>query len=214
MKKQKIAVWVAALLGMAVSYSSVSADNSLSRLYPFERATIKYALTGLQTGTQTTYVKEWGAVQAQHVDSRISMMGYERPFNSRIISTPEWVYTIDLVTNSGMRIANPMKNVMASGERDPEEIAKQMMAAMGGVKVGKDSHAGEACTIWEIKAASTKMCLRDDNLLVYTRTDIMGQSMEINLVSLEKGRADDSNFIIPDMEYSEPPAGFQFPGAP
>lgn len=214
MRTRFMAAWAAVFLGMVLSVSAASADGSLSKLFPFERATIKYALSGLQTGTQTSYIKDWGAVQAQNVDSNISMMGYERPFKSRIITTPEWVYTIDMVTNSGLRIANPMKSVLTSGETDPDEISKQMMAAMGGVKVGTETHAGHLCTIWEIKAASTKMCLRDDNVLVYTRTDMMGQFMEINLVSIDTGAADDSNFVIPDMEYSEPPAGLQFPGMP
>lgn len=214
MRKRFLAAWAAAFLGMALSVSAASAEGSLSKLFPFERATIKYALSGLQTGTQTSYIKDWGSVQVQHVDSNISMMGYERPFNSKIITTPEWVYTIDMVTNSGMRIANPLKDVMTSGETDPDEISKRMMAAMGGVEAGKETRAGHLCTIWEIKAASTKMCLREDNVLVYTRTDMMGQFMEINLVSIDTGTADDSHFVVPDMEYSEPPVGLRFPGMP
>lgn len=205
---------LAAFVAIAMSFSAANADGSLTKFYPFERATIKYALSGLQTGTQTSYIKEWGAVQTQLVDSNISMMGFERPFKSRIISTPEWVYNIDLVTNTGTRIANPMTSVFTSGENDPEVIAERMMASLGASKVGEDSYGGEDCTIWEIPAASTRMCLRDDNVLAYTRTNVMGQTMEINLVSFEAGDVDEEYFVIPDMEYSEPPTGMQFPGMP
>ena len=90
---------------------------------------------------------------------------------------------------------------------------RQMMTSMGAQQIGEDAHAGQACTVWEIKAASTKMCFRDDNVLIYTRTDMMGQVMEIKLVSIEEGRADDAKFVVPDVKYSDPPAGMRLPGA-
>jgi len=214
MNMRRAAPWLAAFLCFVATFSGARAEGPTSKLFPFEKATLVYALSGLQTGTQTTYIKDWGAVQAQNIDSIVSMMGFERPFKSKIITTPEWVYSIDTVTDTGMRMANPLGGLISSGETDPEVIVQRMMASLGGTKVGEDSQGGQDCTIWEIRAASTRMCLRDDNVLVYTRTNMMGQTMEINLVSLQTGTADEEMFVVPDMEYSDPPAGLQLPGAP
>ena len=205
--------WLA-LAVLATTVGNSTAGEALSKFYPFEKATIVYALTGLQTGEQTIYVKDWGATQATYIDSIISVMGYERPFKSVTVSTPEWVHTADLTSNTGMRLANPMRDVITSGEGDIRVLGEQMMTAMGAIRVGEDARGGQTCTVWEIKAAGTKLCFRDDNVLIYTHTDMMGQIMEINLVSVEKGQVDSARFTPPDVQYSDAPAGLQFPGAP
>ncbi len=179
------------------------AAESLARLYPFETATLRYELSGMQTGNQTVYIKDWGATQALYVESSISMMGYSRPFEMVTVTDPDWVYAADLISGRGVRMANPLRSVYASGERDTRAVGDQVLAAIGGIKRGTDRFDGATCTIWEMASAGTKMCIRDDNVLVYTRTEIMGQTMAITLVSIDKGKVDASKFIPPDIPYSD-----------
>lgn len=179
------------------------AADGIARLYPFETATLHYKLSGMQTGSQTVYIKDWGAAQAQYVDSSISMMGYSRPFKMVTVSDPDWVYTADLTSSRGVRIANPLRPVYASGETDTSAVGDKMLSAMGGTKSGTDMYEGQACTVWEMAAVATKMCFRADNVLVYTRTEMMGQIMEITLVSVDVDKVDDSKFTPPDIPYSD-----------
>lgn len=196
---------LASLLGCFLSIAGTQswAADGTARLYPFETATLHYKLSGMQTGSQTVYIRDWGAMQAQYVDSSISMMGYSRPFKMVTVSDPDWVYTADLTSSRGARIANPLRPVYASGERDVRAVGDKMLTAMGGTKSGTDMFEGQACTIWEMASVSTKMCFRADNVLVYTRTEMMGQVMEITLVDVKEGEVDDSKFTPPDIPYSD-----------
>lgn len=197
-----ILVCLIGIAGMLAPAQGWAADGS-ARLYPFEAATLHYKLSGMQTGTQTVYIKDWGGTQAQYVDSSISMMGYTRPFKMVTVSDPQWVYTADLTSGRGARIANPLRSVYASGERDPRAVGDKMLVAMGGTKAGVDTVDGKACTIWDMASAATKMCFRADNVLLYTKTELMGQTMEITLVGIEEGKVDDSKFTPPDIPYSD-----------
>lgn len=131
---------------------ALAADADLWEVkLPFKAATIHYTLSGMETGTETLYIRESGKETATFRTGKTSMMGTTTNTDTVEIETPDWVYSYDLVAHTGKKSVNPRKYMMEEYQRlSPaekklvEENAKKMGAplseAFGGKveqKVGK-----------------------------------------------------------------------------
>jgi len=118
------------------------AGNPWEKRLPFKGAKIDYVLTGTQKGKKTTIIGEYGRYSSEYSDTETKMFGIGKSKKELIITTPDWVYVIDLKKNKGTKQVNPVKymieeyNKLSSSEkRKVEKNAEKMgMAAVQGMK--------------------------------------------------------------------------------
>ena len=206
---------LAAAAGFAVIGSTaMAADWEDVEIYDFEEATLVYNVTGMQSGTQEMLIKDHGRRTAQFNQTTLNMMGVSQETNTGSWTEADWVYTYDYNTQTGSKIANPLKNMFQNNE-DPKDAMLAFLTGMGGKEVGSDTFNGTSCTVYELAMAGTKMCISDDMIMQYTRMNMMGMSMSVELQSINIGSVDDSRFEKPDATYNEVtvPAGMGMPGS-
>lgn len=76
---------------------------------PFKEATISYEMAGSMRGADKMYVRDYGATTAAYRTEPSSMYGEARKATELTLTTPEWMYIIDLSANSGSKQINPKK---------------------------------------------------------------------------------------------------------
>lgn len=174
--------------------------------YPTEYGTVEYTVEGMQTGTMTRYWRDWGREQAEYQDLSLSVSGITQETKSWTITTPETVTNIDLVTNQGTQIANPMANAYDMSEEELEDINQTMMQNMGGQMVGTDTVAGQDCEVWDLDMAGGTMCLWEG---VPLSNSAGGGMFTMTALSIDTDTAvDDVHFTVPDdVTFTTPGAG-------
>ncbi len=187
---------------ISITGGAVAADWDSVEFYPFEEATLTYQVSGMQTGSQIQVIRSHGRETASFMDTQLSMMGVNQATKTGSWTDKDWVYTYDYNTNTGTKIANPMKDMMQNMD-DPKEAYQQFMVGFGGKEVGTDTHNGTACTVWELQMAGSTVCISDDLVMQYTRVNMMGMSQNIELVEQDIGSIDSSQFDKPDVPYNE-----------
>ena len=188
-----------------------AADWENAKFFPFEEAKLTYKSTGMQTGTQETFIRKYGQEMAQFQDMKMDIAGMSQDTKTASWSEPEWVYTYDYATNTGTKIKNPMRDVFAQSD-DPREAHQAFLKGMGAVEQGTDTHNGTPCTVYQVQMST--MCISDDLIMQYTRMEMMGMTMNVELESVDIGSVDAARFEKPDVTYTEItiPEGMGLPG--
>lgn len=70
---------------------------------PFEEATIHYKITGNTTGTQTTYIRNYGQERVTYTKTNSKIMHPNSEDRQLIMITPKWTYHVNLSTLEGTR---------------------------------------------------------------------------------------------------------------
>lgn len=195
--------------------SDSSSGGSSGGMFPYAEGTLVYDMTGMQTGTQTTYFRDYGRemVQVTEVstkipgmtDEQMAQMGVGGNQTTITKTDADWIYTVDVTNNAGTKMPNPMKSLWGDGAADPVEFGKQMMKQMGGKQTGSDTFNGTDCEKWQLPMGAGTTCISDEGIMQYTRVNMMGMEQNTELVSAEFGGVDSSKFDLPDIEYTEMP---------
>jgi len=165
------------------------ASTSKKRFYGIESFTIVHKHEGMQTGTVTEHVRDWGNERVEIKKLEMKMGPISQKENKRVITKGESITTIDLETNTATQIKNPMYAAMTSqiqGDNDAIDFGKKMLTAMGGKETGKTaSYGGESCNMWEMAQMMQKMCMTDDGLTVFLENTMV--NMKDTAVEVRKG---------------------------
>jgi len=98
------------LLIILLSATTVFAtDNPWDTKLPFKNAIIDSKISGTMNGDKTLYIKDYGRTRAEYTDTSMKIYGITQQQKEIIITTPDWVYTINLLENSGTKQANLKK---------------------------------------------------------------------------------------------------------
>ncbi len=101
------------LLIVLLFVTSASAlDNPWDKKLPFKNAIVDYTVSGSMDGEKSIYVKDYGRTIAEHSTISVKMFGMTQEQKEMILTTPDWVYTIDLTENTGTRQTNPKKFII------------------------------------------------------------------------------------------------------
>lgn len=116
------------------------------RRYPeLKAAMIKYNVSGMNTGTETVYIDDWGRREAIYRKITTKMMGVtiERDSMTLIAENGKWVYNVDLSARTAVKMnqAN-YKALLGSSGTNMDKV-------IGAMKVGTEEVAGKACEVWE-----------------------------------------------------------------
>jgi hypothetical protein len=173
------------------------------KMYPFEKATLTYAVTGAQQGTQTIYIKDYGRTTAQHYEATVPARDGTQEINVSTYTDPQWIYTYDFAAKQGTRAPNEQAAAAAKA-KSGLEFFEQMTAAQGGKRAGTDTFKGTPCTVWDMGAnTGTKLCVDDRMVMQYMRTETDVMQGNVELQSAQIGTVDESKFERPQATYQD-----------
>lgn len=173
------------------------------KMYPFEKATLTYAVTGAQQGTQTIYIKDYGRITAQHYEASVPSQQGAQQINVSTFTDPQWIYTYDFTAKQGTRSPNEQAAAAASAKSGLDFFEK-MTVAQGGKRAGTDTFNGTPCTIWDMGAGTgTKLCVDDRMVMQYMRTNTDMMQGNVELQSAQVGSVDESRFQRPEANYRD-----------
>lgn len=117
-----------------------------SRRYPeLKSAIIKYKVSGMNNGTETVYIDDWGRREAIYKKFTTKMMGIDldRNFMTLITENGKWVYNIDLNSRIAIRMNYAGYKALQGNS------GSNMDVAIGAVKIGTEEILGKVCDVWE-----------------------------------------------------------------
>ncbi len=162
--------------------------------YGIKSGIIEYELSGAQSGKETIYFDDWGYREAKYTEAELSFGGFSQKTNTLTILEGKMIYTIDLSTNTGTKMENPL--FAGLKDEDLQEMGKQMMEQMGGEKTGTETFLDRTCEVWEIKQMGTKTYVWESIAL---KTEVnMGMQMNITAVSMKEGEVPQEKLKIPE----------------
>ena len=186
---------------------SVATDNNpFERKFPFEKATVQYTLSGTEKGTETLYIRNYGKETATYHKAVNTVMGRTIQTDTINITTPEWVYTFDLVKKTGKKSVNPMKyvveeyNKLSSAEKDQVMKNAKEMGVTFGIQ-GKREMTAEKILGYDCDRitlmGSTIYSIHEIGIPLKVDTAMMGISMQKVATEVNKGSVDAKYFEFP-----------------
>jgi len=195
------------LLALAGTVDAESKNPFLHTL-PFESGTIEYAISGMEEGSETIYVRKYGEETATYRKTITSMMGMKVETNTLEITDQQWVYSYDLNDNSGVKSVNPVRLMLEEYEKlsgadqntvqqNAERFGLNAVNGQGGefelfaariLGYDCDKSSAMGVTVYSIHGSS---------LPLKTESDLMGMKMNMVATSLEKGKVDGRYFQHP-----------------
>jgi len=116
------------------------------------------------SGTKTIYIKDYGRTSAEYSDTSMTMFGMKQLQKQVEITTPDWVYSVDLAHQQGSKQTNPMKYFIS--EFNQLSKSEQKKVAANTEKFGINS----------VKNLNGKVTKNATKILGYScdKTDVMG----------------------------------------
>lgn len=171
------------------------------RRYKIRAAVVEYKMSGMQTGTETLYFDRWGMRETKYTQTEIKAGTIVVKQNRMTLLDGEWTYNVDLDTKTGTKIPTPfMKELTGTAKReskDATEIGEEMLARMGGRKIGTETVLGKPCDVWEIKNLNAKSWVWQ-GVTLKTVVNMLGQMMTTEAVRVQ------DNASIPEEKVTLP----------
>lgn len=197
-----------ALIGVLMVAGVLADENPWDVRLPFKSATITYDVSGMQSGTETLYIDEYGKKKALFRKASGKVMFQTIETDTVEITTQEWLYKIDLNKKSGTKTVNPAKyfkeeydKLTHKEQQTVNENAEKMGTSMIGGMQG--SVEKNAATILGYKADKTTMMgsavymMHGSSVALKTESQIMGISSKSVAVELKKGAVPKNVFDLP-----------------
>jgi hypothetical protein len=170
-----------------------SADER-ARWFGIESFTVVRKLEGMQTGTVTEHVRDWGNERVEIRDTEINIAGFRQTQKQRVISQGDSIVSVDLQAGTATRTKNPMYADMAKAGPG---VGKAFIEQMGGRATGESAeYAGQACQVWKIAQLGQTLCLTEDGLNLHSAN----QLAQISETAIEVRLGDPG----PDAAYQVP----------
>jgi len=179
---------------------------------PFKSAIIEYRINGMENGRQTTYIKDYGRQRADYRTTAMTVMGMTNTVKNIQITTPDWIYSIDLSAGTGTKSANPVKYMKEEFEKlsasdrkkvikNAERMGTTMMNGMQGeVQKNAAEFLGRKCDVMTMPGMKLYM-LAGTDIPLKSETNIMGMNSVTEAVKFKETAVPDDKF--------EPPPGVQ-----
>lgn len=211
---------ILALVGVCFCSSiAYGAELPWSNRLPFEQGEVHYALGGMIKGEDTVYVKDSGATTASYRTEVTEMMGLVDKTNELTITTPQWIYTVDLDDKSGFKQMNPQDYMTdkftALSESEQKQFIKNSetlgitfvgdMSAQ--IEKGVTEIQGYTCDKVNIMGFESYV-MSNTNFPMGVSGKIMGIEVKETVTSIKKGSVDSTKFVIPaDIQFEHEELG-------
>ena len=193
-----------------ISNPALAVEDPWDLKLPFEKATIKYTVSGSINGTETLYIADYGKKRAHYHKTTQKIMFVTTHTDEIEIITPDWIYTIDMTKNSGAKVVNPQKfmfeeyNKLSLSEKQTvdtniAEVGMSSLHSVGGqIEENAETILGYSCDRVKL-AGSTVYSIHGTDIFLKTETNIMGGTFSAIATSIEEGPIEHNVF--------EPPPG-------
>jgi len=208
MKRNRL-VWLVGLICMFPLV--VNAGNKLpwEKKLPFESATIKYAIHGMEEGEEILYIRDYGKETATYHTTVTKMMGMAINNTTIEFTTPDFIYTYDLQEKSGFKSVNPKKIMIEEYEKlssaekktvqkNAEQMGVSFAEGMGGeIEQNAVEIQGFSCDKVNIINGATIYLIHGTEIPLKTEMEMMGMKMNMEATSITKGKVDSMFFQHP-----------------
>ncbi len=196
------------LIVLLFATSAFAMENPWDVKLPFKNAVINYKITGTLNGEKTIFIKDYGRTTAEYSDTKMKMFGMEQPQKEIIITTPDWVHTIDLIENSGTKQANPTKfliqefNNLSKTEqkkviKNAENLGISTIAGMDGtIEKNAEKILGYKCDKVTM-TGTTAYLFTGTELPLKIISDNMGIKFDQIATDIKKTKPSSSKFNLP-----------------
>lgn len=194
---------------------STAEDTPWNMKLPFKEAVVTYEISGMESGQEKLYIKDYGRKTARHRTTSTTVLGITQTTNSVEIVTPEWIYTFDLQEGVGTKSLNPQQLMIEEYHKlSPEErvrvnenAEKMAGALMGGLHGSVEPDArtilGYSCD--RITAMGTTVySIKNSSISLLSESNIMGVTIQSTAVDVDTRPVSDSHFQSPDGIVPQP----------
>ncbi|PLY00537.1 MAG: hypothetical protein C0622_08805 [Desulfuromonas sp.] len=200
--------FVALCLALFVAVPALAVDNPWDVRLPFKEATVTYALSGTMKGERAIYVKDYGRTSAEYTTTSMTMMGFTQQQKEAIITTPDWEYTIDLMTATGTKQVNPQKyfieefSRLSSSEqktvvRNAEALGYSTIEGLdGSIEKGVTNILGYQCDRAQMMGM-TVYTISGTDFPLKVEGSTMGVKMSEAATGIDKGAPPAEKFVVP-----------------
>lgn len=196
------------LIVLMLATSAIALETPWDKKLPFKGAAITYKVSGTLSGEKTIYVKDYGKTRAEFSDLSMKMFGMTQPQKEIIITSPDWIYTIDLVENIGSKQANPNKFMIEEfnslSKKDQKKVLENVdrmgVSTLDGMNGSLEKNAatimGYACDKVSVMG-TTAYTLSGSDLPLKIEGDTMGVKVLQTVSNIQKGSVPSSKFKLP-----------------
>lgn len=175
---------------------------------PFKYATINYTISGMENGSEISYIRDYGREVATYHTTKTTMMGMTMVQETVDIDTPEWSYQFDLTEGTGVKSVSPEKymveeyNKLSKADqklvaKNAEKMGVSMAEGFGGeIQQNAKKILGYSCDRAEMMG-SVVYTIHGSSLPLLVETNMMGMTMKIEATSVDTGKVADSFFQFP-----------------
>lgn len=218
MKKLFLLCFLVALMGLSAIVFADDTSPPWEKKLPFKSAIIHYALSGMEEGEETLYIRDYGKERATYHETVSTMMGLTTKTSTIELETPDFIYSYDLQERGGVKTSNPQKYMieeyarLSSAEKKKvRENAEKMGTAYaeakadgmggGGMAIKMQHNAAEMlgyrCDKVEVMGGVTYL-LHDTDICLKSEMNMLGMKMEMVATSVQEVDVDDKFFQHPD----------------
>lgn len=186
------------LFVLALACSAHALDNPWNMKLPFKNAKIDYQLSGTMKGKKTLYIKDYGKTRAEYTETAMEIFGMRQEQKDLIITTPDWIYTINLLKKTGTRHVNMRKLMKQEFDKLSKKEKKKILTSNdGGIKKNAASILGYKCD--QVKASgTTSYTISGTDVVMKITGNTMGIEFSQTAIALKKKKASSSLFKVPD----------------
>lgn len=192
-------------------------DNPWDTKLPFKNAVIDSKMSGTMNGEKTLYIKDYGKTRAEYSTASMKMFGMTQEQKEVIITTPDWVYTIDLSENRGTKQSNIKKfmiqefnrlskNDQKKASKNAEKQGISTLQGMGGtLQKNATKILGYTCDKVTM-SGTTLYTISGTDLVLKMNESTMGMKMNQAATSVKKESGPSSKFELPpniNFEYDQ-----------
>lgn len=173
--------------------------------YEARTGIITYALSGVETGTETLYFKDYGSTEARYKLAKTQLPGnIKLPDNVKLPETNQvtivvgdTIYSYDGVTKVGTKIENTLDMLGKVKDQDLGKMGMEMIEKMGAKKTGTKDIAGFTCDIYEITNLNSSVCITR-NIVLETKASVG------NMVVSSVAQKAEFDVTVPEDKFTVP----------
>lgn len=203
--KRTIFILLFTFLFTQVAYA---VENPWNKKLPIKEGLVVYEISGTMSGNEEVYIKDYGTTIAAYRTEISSMFGVSDKTRELTLTTPDWVYTIDLTDNTGNKQMNPKKIIkekfagLSKAEqkklvKNSEEMGITMVGEMSGdVEKNVEKMFGYKCDKVTMMGISS-YTLAGTDFPMKISGNLMGMTFSEAVVKIDKGSVDEARFALP-----------------
>ncbi len=217
--KNILSFGLALLFAGTAAGSALAVENPWERKLPFKSATVTYKVAGTMNGSKILYVKDYGRTTAEYSTLTMKMFGMTQDQKEIIITTPDWIYTADLVERTGTKQANMNKYMQEEFKKlsaaDKRKVLRNVDAmgistieGMNGTLEKKAATIlGYGCDKVTLMG-TTAYTISGSDLPLRIQGDTMGIEISQEATDLSTGTVSSSKFSLPQgISFDYDPSG-------